>query len=396
MMTLNQFRLQRLADAAKQAGADMLIATHPSNIAYTANGFISAGQSVLTSAEAAVAYVPATGKVIFLMGYADAPSVFEAAGIDAEFYCYGGAFCFEGSGEEAFTERVLEYRNKAYANSAKAWEAAIRDHVAVGGTVAIDDGRVFAHVLDGIKAGITDYNLIEGAPVFMAARRIKHSEEIAAIETAAEIASNSLMGALKRFKVGMSEYDIEQLYYEELAKRHAKPFFFTVTGGLRAAFSDTMPTKAPIARGDMIRFDFGCIYEGYCSDLARTAVVGTPDKKLKTYFEAVRIGCETAIAAMKPGVPCNKIFEIAVETTRANGIPHYRRHHTGHGIGLECYDAPTINAYCDVLLEKDMTFCIETPYYEIGWGGVQMENTVVITENGARYLDKTQCELIVL
>jgi Xaa-Pro aminopeptidase len=72
---------------------------------------------------------------------------------------------------------------------------------------------------------------------------------------------------------------------------------------------------------------------------------------------------------MKPGVPVSRLFALAVRTTREHGIPHYERHHVGHGIGLEPYDPPTINAATEQALEPGMVFCVETPYYEHGWGG---------------------------
>jgi Xaa-Pro dipeptidase len=105
---------------------------------------------------------------------------------------------------------------------------------------------------------------------------------------------------------------------------------------------------------------------------------------------------EQAVAAIRPGVSAREIFEVAVSTTRLNGISAYSRHHCGHGIGVEMYDLPSIDQKTDMLLEKDMVLCIETPYYEIDWGGVQLESTVAVTDNGVRYLDKGSRDLIML
>jgi Xaa-Pro aminopeptidase len=146
----------------------------------------------------------------------------------------------------------------------------------------------------------------------------------------------------------------------------------------------------------MVRFDLGCVLDGYRSDISRTAVLGPPDAKLARYYAAVLAGERAAIAAMKPGVPASHIFDVAVRVTRESGLGHYERHHVGHGIGLEVYDPPTINAAASVPLEAGMVFCVETPYYEHGWGGVQVEDTVVITETGARMLTRSSQDLQVV
>src|SRR5439155_1379430 len=103
-----------------------------------------------------------------------------------------------------------------------------------------------------------------------------------------------------------------------------------------------------------------------------------------------------AIAAMKPGVPVSRLFDVAVRVTRENGLPHYQRHHVGHGIGLEPYDPPTINATTTTALEAGMVFCVETPYYEHGWGGVQVEDAVEVTPTGVRTLTRSSQDLAVV
>jgi Xaa-Pro aminopeptidase len=125
-------------------------------------------------------------------------------------------------------------------------------------------------------------------------------------------------------------------------------------------------------------------------------VLGRPSDKQLRYYNAARDGEIAAIAAMKPGVPVSQIFETAMRVTREHGMPHYERHHVGHGIGLEPYDPPTINATTHTALEPGMVFCVETPYYEHGWGGVQVEDAVEITAGGVRRLTQSSQELAIL
>ena len=107
-------------------------------------------------------------------------------------------------------------------------------------------------------------------------------------------------------------------------------------------------------------------------------------------------GEEQAVKEIRPGIGADVIFRTAVNRTREAGIPHYNRHHCGHGIGLEIYDWPLLAPDVKIPLEAGMVLCVETPYYELGWGGIQVEDTVEVTRYGARYLSKSSRELIQL
>ncbi len=395
-MNMKEFRLDRIKKAAEKAGADMIVATLPANIEYLTSGYRSINQDVLTRAECAVAYIPAKDKTVFIVGYADLPTVFEFSGIDTEVYFSGGGFFFEKGSDDAFVEKIMECRSQAFPTTADAYNEAVRSNLPEGAVIAIDESRIFASVLEQIKAKLTGYSVTNATGIFMEARLIKHPEEIAGVEASARCAADSLMAALAQFEEGMTDHRIGELYSIELAKRGAKPYFGVVTSQLRAAFSDTTndPVR-PIVSGDMIRFDFGCILNGYCSDLGRFAVVGdTVSDKAETYYAAILKGIDAAIEIAKPGVTADELFRTALETVRGNGIPHYRRHHVGHGIGLECYDNPTIGPGNMTPIVENMTFNLETPYYELGWGGMMIEDTFVMTSDGVRMLDHTTRDII--
>jgi len=231
---------------------------------------------------------------------------------------------------------------------------------------------------------------------FRTARTIKSAEEVRRLERAALIAEDGVAAILGMLKVGVTEREAAMVFEGEVVRRGAQPFFTVVTMGHRAALADVYASDAALKAGDLIRFDLGCVYQGYRSDISRTAVLGAPTEKQLRYYNAARDGEKAAIAAMKPGVPVNQIFETAMRVTRDNGMPHYERHHVGHGIGLEPYDPPTINAAAGMPLEPGMVFCVETPYYEHGWGGVQVEDAVEITATGVRKLTQSSQELAIL
>lgn len=112
------------------------------------------------------------------------------------------------------------------------------------------------------------------------------------------------------------------------------------------------------------------------------------------YYAAMREGLEAAIAAARPVVACSEVFAVAIRTVRTNGVSDYERTHVGHGIGIENYDGLQFTESNDQLLEPGMVICLETPYYELGWGGVQAEDTLVVTENGAERFTQQPTDLV--
>lgn len=197
--------------------------------------------------------------------------------------------------------------------------------------------------------------------------------------------------------LGNSEYEIGMNYRTEVAKRNAHGYFCTCTIDERTAFSDTCHKKEAMVRQDsLLRFDYGANYNFYRSDLARTVVFGNTNEEIKTRYAAILAGLEAAEASMKPGVLASEVFHTAMAAVREHGIPNYKRHHCGHGIGLQIYDPPSVSASCAQPLEEGMVLCIETPYYEIGKYGIQIEDTVTVTANGVRRLTHTSNDLIYL
>lgn len=126
-------------------------------------------------------------------------------------------------------------------------------------------------------------------------------------------------------------------------------------------------------------------------------MLGPPPEKLGRYYEAIKAGIAAIMDVTKPGVPVSELFRAGVETVRQSGIPHYQRHHVGHGIGAEFYEAPMLTSAgqtaaihkkgtSDTVLESGMVINIELPYYELGVGGLQIEDTLVIRPGGFEML----------
>ena len=394
-MELKAFRRSRVQEAMKDSNVQILIASLPQNIAYLTGGYVSVGQNVLGSSQAYVAYLLPEDKLYYIVGHAEIPSVLEFEGGNAEIVPFG-AFRFAYADTFSEAARYSEYEQKTKSSALQALLDTLRELVKTDDMqIALDTSRMPYETTAGILAAFPKAS-VSGAAVFYKARMVKAKEEIAGIARSAQIAEQALLASLKDFRPGDTEQDLGNSFRRHVAQHGAKDIFCVATANKRAAFCDTVNQPVPIERGSLIRFDYGCDYQGYTSDLSRTVCVGTPDEKTVRLYDAIRAGTEAAIAAARPGVRACELFQIAVETTRSSGIPHYRRHHVGHCLGLEVYDDPSITPDNQTVLQADMVLNIETPYYELGWGGVQVEDTVAITENGAVRLDVSDNHLIVL
>ena len=224
---------------------------------------------------------------------------------------------------------------------------------------------------------------------------MKGLDEIARLERAAEITEDAFHAALACARPGISERELARLFETEVVRQGWTPVHghARVTFGERAALSDTLPSERALRAGDVMRFDLLATYEGYRADIARTAVCGDADPRYARYYEAMLAGADAGMAALRPGLAVERIFEIAMRTAREHGVPHYQRQHVGHAIRLEVYDEFGIAPGITIPLEEDMVLCVETPYYEIGWGGVQIEDLVRVTPGGPLRLNKTGRQL---
>ena len=251
-----------------------------------------------------------------------------------------------------------------------------------------------------ISRNLPDLEVVHAQNVFKEIRMVKSEEEIERIREAARITERAWETALEQTSEGMTEKKFSEIYQHTIISEGGNivsrmgmlgaPIAF----GRRTAFVDiAQPSNYRLKKGDLVRFDGGCSYMGYPCDMARSAVLGPPDEKLQKYYNAILEGEQLAIEMAKPRVKPSSIFKAVVDRVRERGIPHFQRHHTGHGLGLEGYDPPLIGPNVETPLEEGMTICFETPYYEVGWGGPMVEDIVVITSRDPLFLTKFSTEL---
>jgi Xaa-Pro aminopeptidase len=375
----------------EKEGLDVLIASFPENIYYLSE-YESIGHRILYKTQIFAMFELGKDQTTLVVPLAEVPTALERFP-EFNMTCFGH-FYF------AYNEEDLEFgevKRIIQASESDSIQALCKNLERLDKTsrrIGLDESRLTPTQWKHLEITFPDKKFMPAFDIFGEIRTIKHESEVALLERAAEIAEESLFNILPKIKKGSNENEIGRWYMQEVVERGAEPYFNVVTIDERSAFADTINTKKMVKDGSIIRFDIGCVYQGYRSDIARTAVFGKCTEKVKKYYRAILIGEERAIKQIKPGVSAEHIFNVAVEEIRKAGISHYERHHCGHGIGLDVYDPPSVALGIKTQMRPGMVLCIETPYYELGWGGIQVEDTIVVTDTGSRYLTKSSRELI--
>jgi len=263
-------------------------------------------------------------------------------------------------------------------------------------TLAIDELGLMPGHWERLQQELPNAKLVPAMKLFREIRAVKTPQEIARLRRIATITEESVEAALKLARPGVTEIELARVFHATTVEGDATPVLGCLGFGARSAMPNVYPSEAKLKAGDVIRFDAGGRYRHYRADLARIAVLGEPDNKIKTYHKALHNGVIAAFEAIRPGVRASEVFEVAMNATRKSGIPHYARSHVGHGIGLDGYDMPDLIPGNDQIIEEGMVMCVETPYYEFGWCGLQVENTVVVRKDGVELLHREDGQLKVL
>jgi Xaa-Pro dipeptidase len=262
----------------------------------------------------------------------------------------------------------------------------LRDLDLTGATVGIDEIAVSRDFLVALERSLPTTRFAPASALFRKIRRIKTAEEISRLTDATRIAEEGVRAIAASVSEGVTEYQLAREFEREIVSRGASPAFTLVRVGRNAVAQQALPDNTPLQRGEAVWIDVGCSYRGYWADIARVVSLGPVGEKLSRVYEAARVGQEAGIETARPGMAVADLFQTVSDTVRGSGIGHFRRHHVGHAIGLEAYDEPVLTADSLDSLEAGMVINIETPYYEFGFGAVNVEDPVVIQPNGARRL----------
>lgn len=274
--------------------------------------------------------------------------------------------------------------------------AALDDLELKGGVVGIDEMGIHSDNWNRLVGAAPQTRFVAASSAFLRSRSIKTPAEVERLRRSARIAEDSILASLKRAADGVTDVELATTFYQTTIALGGVPVVGSIGIGADSAMAFSQPSGRRLRKGDIIRFDVGGRYEHYRADISRCAVFGEPAPKIRTYHRALRAGVERAYDMIRPGVRVADVFSAVIETVRRNGIPHYERSAVGHGIGIDGFDYPELSGSSPAVFEEQMVICIETPYYELGWGGLQVEDMAVVTRTGIESLMTTDRDLIVV
>ena len=293
--------------------------------------------------------------------------------------------------EQHVKEVTLDVQPAAAAVDALA--AAIRRAGLQQGTIGVDERGPDTELISKLTERFPNATFRPASTTFRRIRMVKTAGERERMIGALRATERALRAAVDAARPGVTEAELVQVFRESIVHSGAQPGFTLIRFGRGMALGQVTPGSTTLQAGDYLWFDVGCTYRGYRSDIGRVVAFGDASPRLKELLEAITVGQSRAFELMKPGAVARDVFEGAVDAVRKAGIPHYKRHHVGHGIGVEYYDLPILNPSTEIALEAGMVFEVETPYYELGFGGAFIEDTVVVGQDGVEILTELPRDL---
>jgi Xaa-Pro aminopeptidase len=228
-------------------------------------------------------------------------------------------------------------------------------------------------------------------------RTRKSREEIQKIRQAVLLNESVFQDVFKDLEPGKTEREVALEIEATMMRKGAEAPAFPsiVAAGPNAALPHAVPTDRVINKGETIIVDMGLKLKGYCSDMTRTVVLGKPDKRTVKIIRLVRKAQRAAIKAIKAGILARDADRAAREIIARAGYGKYFGHGLGHGVGLAVHESPSLNRMRRNKLKSGMVVTVEPGIYLPGWGGVRLENMVVVEEKGCTILnqDKTFLDL---
>jgi Xaa-Pro aminopeptidase len=227
-------------------------------------------------------------------------------------------------------------------------------------------------------------------------RESKDEEEVALIAEAGRIATTALGRVIPMLGPGLSELEVAGILEKALRDEGSEeaPFPPIVASGPRAALPHARASRRVIERGDFLLLDFGAQYQGYCSDVTRTLIVGAASEEQRDVYEIVREANRLASTSVRAGMTGMAADMVARSYIERRGHGAAFGHGLGHGLGLEVHEAPRLARTAEVALKEGAVVTIEPGIYRAGWGGVRIEDDVHLSATGPKVLTNFSRELL--
>ena len=314
----------------------------------------------------------------------------------------GTVFLTDGRYTEQSRREVPDLRRDSYSGGsggpdlAQACAQAARD--AGVGRVGFESGGVTYRLYQQLASALDGGELVPVADEVEYQRWAKDEDEIELIERAQAITDESFERILAKLTEGVTEKDLALELEFTMRQNGAEALSFDsiVAFGESAAEPHHHPADRPLRMGDVVKLDFGALFEGYHSDMTRTVALGEPSAELREIHAVVARAHRAGIDAVRAGVPGGTPDSAAREIVREAGYGDGFGHSLGHGVGLEIHEGPTLRANSLDVLPAGTVVTVEPGVYVPGLGGVRIEDMVEVTDEGCRIIGTSTRELVVV
>ena len=243
---------------------------------------------------------------------------------------------------------------------------------------------------DRLAEKLADHQIVSTSGLVEGLRRVKDDDEVAAIRRAVKLGDEAFEWILARLSAGRTEREVALDLEVRMRSEGADDVSFEpiVGSGPLAAHIHHTPSDRRLGRGELVLLDFGSLCGGYCSDLTRTVVLGSASEEHKEAYQTVLRAQTEAIGALSANTQGARIDAVARDLIAEAGLGDSFGHGLGHGVGLDIHEAPRLNKTSEDSLVAGDVVTVEPGIYRVGWGGIRIEDCVLVTEDGAEVLGR--------
>ena len=270
----------------------------------------------------------------------------------------------------------------------------VRDALENCTRLGVEKEHLTVQAAEALASRVGARELVDAGPEIRRLRRIKSSAELEKLARAGVITDAVTEEVMLRLHAGQSELSVAVAVGAAIAAYGSRLSFETlVQSGPNSALPHHQPSDRALKAGELVLLDFGAAFEGYRADTTRMAVVGEPNARQLEIHDLVLAAHDAAIEAVHAGATTGDVDSAARKVIEAAGLGDRFFHRIGHGLGLEAHEDPSLDPGSDTVLEAGMVFTIEPGIYIPLWGGVRIEDDVVVEATGCRLLTKADRSL---
>ena len=393
-MPLNR---ERAVQLMQDRGVDALVASSTENVYYVSD-YWSLGKKLGCGVETYVV-LPLNNDPAIIAPLNEADLIIYSGTWIDDLRFYGEPKVDVGEVEEPSeqTEILLKIHKetKTETDGASALLKALGDLGVNKGAIALDTSDLSPAMFENIKGKIPDSKIIDGSSLLREIRQVKTRPEVECILRATEITEKSMEDALEIARSEISELDLAGMFTYSVTYDGGQVSQNLIGIGERSAYPNPVPSTNEAKRRDLLRLTLGCTWGHYHSNISRTGVIGRPLGKAQRLWEAVQGAQDSVLDIIKPGVKLSELY-VEAEKELAKAEVNMRTPSIGHGLGVECNERPWIEREGEAELLPGMVINVDIPILELGWGGLQIEDTILVTGDGCELLTKTDRGLYLL